>query len=173
MPHGLLLLPSPNYLYHIVKVKALPINHLLALPSLLTHSPCIHGGDVWFHSKDRLPIDFSSNINPLGPSPKALKALRRAARYVHLYPDPKATKLRDAIARLHNIPVSSIVVCAGVTEAIYLLAKLFIKPGDLATSVAPTYGEYEAAVLSEGGCFEYVPLSSLELPLDSLIEKSQ
>ncbi len=128
---------------------------------------------MWLHQRGQLPIDFSSNINPLGPSPKALKALRRAARYIHLYPDPKAAKLKEVLAQLHDIPVSSIAACAGVTEALYLLAKIFVKPGDLAVSVAPTYGEYEAAILSEGGCFEYVPLNGLELPLGSLVEKSQ
>ncbi|MCD6410001.1 MAG: histidinol-phosphate transaminase [Candidatus Verstraetearchaeota archaeon] len=149
------------------------INHFLALPSLVTCSPCIHGGDVWLHSRGQLPIDFSSNTNPLGPSPKALKALRRATRYVHLYPDPKATKLRESIAQLHDISANSIAVCAGITEILYLLAKIFIKPGDLASSIAPTYGEYEAAVLSEGGRFEYVLLNGFELPIAPLAEKSE
>lgn len=43
-------------------------------------------------------VKLASNENPLGPSPRALAAIRAAAPRVHLYPDGNAFRLRQALA---------------------------------------------------------------------------
>jgi histidinol-phosphate/aromatic aminotransferase/cobyric acid decarboxylase-like protein len=49
-------------------------------------------------------VRLSSNENPYGPSPKAIKAMTGAFDVAGRYPDEHADKLVDAIARLHSVP---------------------------------------------------------------------
>ncbi|MDI6654838.1 MAG: histidinol-phosphate aminotransferase family protein, partial [Candidatus Hydrothermarchaeota archaeon] len=45
----------------------------------------IHGGEVWSFSD--VKIDFSSNVNPLGPSRKAIEAIKNSLWKCAHYPD--------------------------------------------------------------------------------------
>ena len=69
-------------------------------------------------------LDFSANINPLGP-PEWLRPLisSEVASLVH-YPDPYASKLVQAIAERYQVPEESVVVANGTTELLYQLPKL-------------------------------------------------
>ncbi len=49
------------------------------------------------------PIKLSANENALGSSPKAQEAYAAASRSLHMYPDPKATILRTAIAERYGL----------------------------------------------------------------------
>jgi len=44
------------------------------------------------------PVKLSANENPLGASPAAQAAYRMAAEELHLYPDARTSRLREAIA---------------------------------------------------------------------------
>ena len=44
------------------------------------------------------PIKLSANENPLGSSPKAQEAYAEAATRLNVYPDPRTTIVRQAIA---------------------------------------------------------------------------
>src|SRR5512139_4293376 len=108
---------------------------------------CVHGGEVWDVAKkngltvDDL-VDFSSSINPLGPSPLALEAIRNCFAQLPLYPDSNSTVLRKAIANHFGcIGSDNVVVGNGSTELIYLFAKVFLKKGDVALVAAPSFGE--------------------------------
>jgi threonine-phosphate decarboxylase len=118
--------------------------------------PCVHGGEVWeianetgLNVKDL--IDFSSSINPLGPSPRALEAIKNSFEQLPLYPDSNSTSLREAIAcHFSGINKDNVIVGNGSTELIYLFAQVFLKKGDFAVVPAPTFGEYaNAAARSE------------------------
>ena len=55
-----------------------------------------HGGDIY--SNEGL-VDFSANINPLGPGEKVMEALKESLENVTAYPDPKCRVLREAAAK--------------------------------------------------------------------------
>ena len=44
-------------------------------------------------------IKLASNENPLGPSPKALEAIRRALSQLHRYPDGSGYYLKESLGR--------------------------------------------------------------------------
>ncbi|MGD9896704.1 MAG: histidinol-phosphate transaminase, partial [Candidatus Methylacidiphilaceae bacterium] len=71
---------------------------------------------------------LASNENPLGPSPKALQALREVLPQVHLYPDGAGRLLREAIARHHGLAVENVVLGNGSNEIIELLFHVFVLP---------------------------------------------
>ena len=48
-------------------------------------------------------IKLASNENPLGPSPKSLKAIKSIISNIHRYPDSIGLKLRKKLASKYNI----------------------------------------------------------------------
>ncbi|MCX6998554.1 MAG: histidinol-phosphate transaminase [Kiritimatiellaeota bacterium] len=74
-------------------------------------------------------IKLASNENALGPSPKALAAMRRALTDMHLYPDGSAFYLRRALAAKLGVDMDQIMVGHGSNEIIALLGQAFLRPG--------------------------------------------
>ena len=64
---------------------------------------------------------LSSNETPLGPSPKAIEAIR-AVDHLELYPDGSATQLREAIAAKYGLDPARIVCGSGSDELLSLIA---------------------------------------------------
>jgi len=75
-------------------------------------------------------IKLASNENPLGPSPKAIVAMKEAAEGVHIYPDGGGYKLRTAIAETFGLGRDNIVISNGSNEIIELVGHGFLNPGD-------------------------------------------
>ena len=75
-------------------------------------------------------IKLASNENPLGPSPKALEAMREAVDDVNIYPDGGGWKLRNAIARQSGLSMENVVLGNGSNEIIEFVGHAFLKPGD-------------------------------------------
>lgn len=88
-------------------------------------------------------LDFSVNINPLGPSPH----VRRAAVEADLasYPDRESRALREALASRLRVEVGSVLVGSGSTELIHLIGRALLAPRRRCLLFTPTFGEYEAA----------------------------
>ncbi len=128
--------------------------------------PCIHGAEVHGAAEQtgfepQEILDFSSNVNPLGPSKKALDAARDAFSEITAYPDSNSNQLRKVIAsHFSGINRDNIVVGNGSTELMYLFAEAFLKRGDKALMTAPSFGEYESAVRKTGESPKFVRLGS-------------
>src|SRR5947199_10856212 len=88
-------------------------------------------------------IKLASNENPLGPSPKALAAMRQAIENAHLYPDGGAFYLRKAIAKKLNITPDHIVLGNGSNEIIELLAHAFLERGDVIVTSEHAFVAYK------------------------------
>jgi histidinol-phosphate aminotransferase len=74
-------------------------------------------------------IKLASNENALGPSPKAVAAMRRASRAMHLYPDGGAYRLRQALAAKLGVQPGQIIPGAGSNEIIEFIGHVFLAPG--------------------------------------------
>jgi threonine-phosphate decarboxylase len=116
-----------------------------------------HGGDVWgFARKYNIPLekvlDFSGPINFLGPSPKAVEAVKRYARLIRFYPDPNPVELRAEVAKYvgHGVDASNIILGNGSIELIYMITEAF-PCGFKAVIPVPSFSEYEKAALRVGG----------------------
>src|SRR3954447_20463775 len=66
-------------------------------------------------------IKLASNENPLGPSPKALTAMRAALDSAHRYPDGGGYYLRAALAKKLGIDRDQLILGAGSNEIIEFL----------------------------------------------------
>ncbi|MEI6084065.1 MAG: histidinol-phosphate transaminase [Verrucomicrobiota bacterium] len=75
-------------------------------------------------------IKLASNENALGPSPKALAAMRKALTTAHLYPDGGGYYLRQALAKKLGVAMENIILGTGSNEIIEFLFHTFVSPGD-------------------------------------------
>jgi len=69
--------------------------------------------------------ELGSNENPLGPSPRALKAMRAALGEAFRYPDPRGMSLKRALARHLAVDVERVALGNGSHELLMLLAQCF------------------------------------------------
>ncbi|MGE5533813.1 MAG: threonine-phosphate decarboxylase CobD [Ignavibacteria bacterium] len=125
--------------------------------------PCVHGAEVLGASEESglLPhqiLDFSSSVNPLGPSKKALNAAKEAFAQIPAYPDSNSNELRQVIASHYGLNKGQVIVGNGSTELMYLFAEVFMKKSDRAVIPAPTFGEYASAICKTGEATKYVKL---------------
>ena len=77
-------------------------------------------------------IKLASNENPLGPSPKAIRAVEGVLAEAHRYPDGGTHRLREKLARLHGVQPDEIFVALGSSEIIDIAARV----SDVSRSVA-------------------------------------
>jgi histidinol-phosphate aminotransferase len=75
-------------------------------------------------------IKLASNENPLGPSPKAIEAIRAAVSTAQLYPDGGAFYLREALASHLKLARENIILGSGSNEIIEFLGHAFLCPGE-------------------------------------------
>lgn len=117
-----------------------------------------HGGDWAGFLSDQgyLPLDYSSNISPLGVPPGVQEALRKAAAQADRYPDPLCRELRRALSRKENVPEEQILCGNGAADLIFR-AVLARRPRR-ALVTAPTFAEYETALHTVGCAVEHAML---------------
>ncbi|MXW75280.1 MAG: histidinol-phosphate aminotransferase family protein [Acidimicrobiaceae bacterium] len=113
----------------------------------------VHGGldEAELHTFGLDPtavLDFSSNLNPLGPSEAVLRAA--AAADITSYPDPRSTQLREALAAQSDVRPDQVLVGNGATELIHLLVQAYLGPDLCCVILEPTFGEYRAAAEMAG-----------------------
>lgn len=75
-------------------------------------------------------IKLASNENPLGPSPKALAAMRETLERANFYPDGGGYYLREAIAQKMGLERGNVILGCGSNEVIEFIGKAFLSPGD-------------------------------------------
>lgn len=85
--------------------------------------------------------DFSSNINPLGPSPKALNYFKDRLTALSRYPDPEYRKLREAIGRYVHASPEDVLLGSGTSQLIQAYIAYLHPKRALLNS--PCYSEYE------------------------------
>jgi histidinol-phosphate/aromatic aminotransferase/cobyric acid decarboxylase-like protein len=106
-------------------------------------------------------LTLAAALTPIGPSQKAIEALKNSLIHVPTYPDSNSTELRKALACYYgNITKSNIIVGNGSTELIYLFAEAFSQSGDIVLLPAPSFGEYECAVKKAGATVQHVQLDT-------------
>jgi histidinol-phosphate aminotransferase len=103
-------------------------------------------------------VKFSSNENPLGPSPKAVAAIQAAVADLNRYPDASALELRQSIAARYDIDPGMVICTNGSDEMILLLCLGFLREGDEAVMAHGSFISYYMRTLELGGHPIRVPL---------------
>jgi threonine-phosphate decarboxylase len=135
----------------------------------------IHGGNITKASgkygipKDKI-IDFSANINPLGPAEDIFAALTNNINTIVNYPDPDCTELKVVLAGYLGIDPDLLLMGNGAAELIYQLVR--VTGRKKALILVPTFSEYALSVLSQGGEVVEVELEEekgFSLPVEKIV----
>lgn len=114
-------------------------------------------------------VKLSSNENPLGPSPKAVAAMRGTAGQSHRYPDSESRDLRAAIANLHGLESERIVCGTGSDELLQCLALAYAGPGDEVIFSRRSFMVYPIAAARAGATPVEVPDTDYTADVDALL----
>jgi histidinol-phosphate aminotransferase len=104
-------------------------------------------------------VKLNTNESPLGPSPRALDAIRNAAAdTLRLYPDPQATALRVALAGYHGVRPEQVFVGNGSDEVLAHAFCALLKHDAPLLFPDVTYSFYPVYCRLFGIAYETVPL---------------
>jgi len=114
---------------------------------------------------------LASNENLLGPSPKALIAIRKELPKINLYPEGPCTALRRALAKRFAIAEGMVVVSNGADNLILMVANAFVNERDEVVMADPTFPVYTNATQIMGGKAIKVKLKDFTHDLDGMFKK--
>ncbi len=144
--------------------SAVPKNKIMPLEYVSKIKPYVPGKPVKELERElgiKGSIKLASNENPLGPSKKAVEALRKFFQNGHelsRYPDSNGYYLKSAISERLNVDSDEIILGNGSNELIDIAVRTFVGPGDEAVMATPSFVAYSIAVKSVGGIIKEVPL---------------
>lgn len=105
----------------------------------------VHGGDIYTYEPK---IDFSANINPLGPGRRVIEAMQKSIMEADHYPDVSCRKLRRCLMEAEKVPIEYILCGNGAADLIFDLV-LSEKPKKALLAI-PSFSEYEQALQTVG-----------------------
>lgn len=114
-------------------------------------------------------IKLASNENPLGPSPKAVAAMRAVLNSANLYPDGGGYYLREALAANLGLTRDHIILGSGSNEIIEFLGHAFLAPGDDVITSEHAFIVYKLVAAVFGARAIEVPSPDLHHDLDAMI----
>ncbi len=114
-------------------------------------------------------IKMASNENPFGPSPLAVEAMEVAAREVNFYPDNGVTELTARLAELHEVEPAQILVTAGSSALLDIMARTLLGPGLNAITSKLSFIVYPIVTRATGAQFIEVPTVNDGYDLDRIL----
>lgn len=105
-------------------------------------------------------IKLASNENCMGPSPKALAAIRASLKDINRYPDSSSYYLRERLARELGVDKAGLIFGNGSDEVICMAVRTFVGEGDEVIIAKPTFLIYEIVSQIANAKIRFVPLRS-------------
>jgi len=120
----------------------------------------------------RKVIKLNTNENPYPPSPAAMKVLREFdADALRRYPHPFAQRVRDAAAKVFDVPAECVLVGNGSDELLTMIMRGVAAPGRAVVYPTPTYVLYPTLAKIQDAQTVEVPFDEdYNLPLDALAD---
>src|SRR6266704_604525 len=115
-------------------------------------------------------IKLASNENSLGPSPKAIEAMRAALQNAHLYPDGGGFYLRDALAGNLRVARENIILANGSNEVIEFLGHAFLNRGDDVVTSEHAFIAYKLIATLFGARTIETPSPDYRHDLDAMLD---
>jgi len=115
-------------------------------------------------------IKLASNENPFGPSPQALRAMQAVLAETNFYPDNDASELRQKLAEKHQVRPEQVVVAAGSTALLGIVARTLLSPGRNAVTSQRSFIVYPIVTKAAGAQLIEVPMRDSGFDLDAVAE---
>lgn len=116
-------------------------------------------------------IKVASNENPLGASPRAIKAITEKINGSYLYPDDNCYYLKNKLSGKFGVPVTNTIVGNGSVELIELIFKAYVNPGDEVIMSDPSFIMYKIACQIFGGERIATPLKNHNHDVEKMVQQ--
>ena len=136
-------------------------------PGILEISPYVPGKARASGFTD--PVKLSANENPLGCSPAAQAAYAAAGSKLNMYPDGRATTLREAVARRYGLEPERLIFGCGSDEIFTLVCQTFCEPGDNVVQGEFGFFAYRIAGRGAGAEMRFARMSEVRPEVDCLL----
>jgi len=141
----------------------------LALPHVAT----LHAYTPGLQPTDPGWVKLNTNECPYPPSPRVADAIRREVgddgATLRLYPNPRSTPLRAAVARLHGLAEENVCIGNGSDDILTMLVRAFCSEAAPLGFTLPSYSLYPVLVEIQNGRAEAIELDrAMRLPVDRI-----
>lgn len=116
-------------------------------------------------------IKLASNENPLGPSPKAVAAIKKNLCHINRYPDSSSYYLKKKLSRMLNVSYASLVLGNGSDELIDVIIKTFVAEDENIVTADTTFLEYRIIAQANGRSCLTCPLKYFKFDLEAIRSK--
>ena len=145
----------------------------LAQPGVQKLSPYVPGKPVDELARE-LNLDpagivkLASNENPLGPSPKALDAIKAELSELTRYPDGNGFALKQRLAERYSVGIDQVTLGNGSNDILELVARAYLAPGLNAVFSEHAFAVYPIATQAVGALARAVPARNWGHDLDAM-----
>ena len=146
----------------------------LAVPGVQKLSPYVPGKPVDELARE-LNLDpagivkLASNENPLGPSPKALEAIRAELAELTRYPDGNGFELKTKLAARCGVTPTQVTLGNGSNDILDLVARAWLAPGLNAVFSQYAFAVYPIATQAVGAQGKVVPAKAHGHDLEAML----
>ena len=116
-------------------------------------------------------IKLASNENPLGPSPKAIKAIKSNIHNFHRYPDASGYDLRKKLAKNFNVEIDNVVIGAGSEGIMSTIMRTFLLNDDQLIGSENSFIGFKVLANASGRLTKWVPMKDNRYDLDGMAKK--
>jgi len=113
-------------------------------------------------------IKLASNENALGPSPKALQAVKKALACLNRYPEGTCFYLKNKLARFLGVPEPNLIFGNGSDELIDIILKTIKEPGAEIITSEVTFVEYKICGAINGFVVKTIPMRNFTYDLTAI-----
>lgn len=113
-------------------------------------------------------VKLASNENPLGPSPLAVEAAKKALSEAHRYPDGGTHVLREALATRTGVAPEEIFIGLGSSEIIDLASRVLLRAGLQGLTSYGSYAPFSVAIRASGAELVLVPQKHFAFDLQAM-----
>ena len=146
----------------------------LAQPGVQQLSPYVPGKPVDELARE-LDLDpasivkLASNENPLGPSPKALEAIRSELAELTRYPDGNGFELKSRLAARCGVQINQVTLGNGSNDILDLVARAYLAPGLNAVFSQYAFAVYPISTQAVGAQGKVVPAKDYGHDLEAML----
>ena len=116
-------------------------------------------------------VKLASNENALGPTPRAMEAIRDALEGLHRYPDGGAKALAARLARKLGVAPSQIFVGNGGDDVLSVLSRTLLNEGEEVVIPRPTFSPYAHVSRVMGARVVFSPLRDMRIDLEDVLSR--
>jgi len=115
-------------------------------------------------------IKLASNENPIGPSPKAISAIKKSLSGINRYPDAQGFYLKKRLASFFRLIPENFVLGNGSDELIDVVIKTFMEADENIVTSEGTFLEYEIIAQVNDRKVKKAPLCYFKYDLGAMLK---